>query len=577
MKRPTQSTPGTVRLEGIQARALEKGRNRLVVTGVVLTLAYALITWRLVDLTVLAPATEPRLSRMTTEEPARALSAVGRANIVDRSGIVLATSLPTVSLFANPTDVLDAAEATRRLVKVLPNLDRDRLRAKLSADGTFVWIKRNLTPKQHYRVNRLGLPGLYFQRAERRVYPNGREASHILGLTDVDGRGLSGVERQFDRRLRGRADDLALSIDIRIQAVLRHELQGAVEEFSARGASGVVMDVESGEILSLVSLPDFDPNVTASAHGDAAFNNATKGVYEMGSTFKLFTTAMALDSGTVGIDDGYDASKPIRVSRFTISDYHAKNRWLSVPEILVYSSNIGAAKMALDVGAKTQKAYLRRLGLLDPATIELPEVGTPLMPARWRDINTMTISYGHGIAVSPLQLASAVATVVNGGTRRPSTVVRRDGPVPAGDRVLSDETSRHMRDLMRLVVRHGTGRNAEARGYLVGGKTGTAEKLEVGGYRQGNLISSFVGVFPMTQPRYVVLALLDEPKGTTRTHGYATGGWVAAPVVGRVIGRMAPLVGLAPIDETETPDAGPSLFVKTQATDTAQGRNLATN
>jgi cell division protein FtsI (penicillin-binding protein 3) len=544
---------GPVHLEGVQARALEKGRNRLVVTGVVLTLAYALITWRLVDLTVLAPATEPRLSRATDEGPARTTSTVGRANIVDRTGIVLATSLPTVSLYANPADVLDAAEATRRLAAVLPDLDRDRLRAKLSTDGTFVWIKRNLTPKQHYKVNRLGLPGLYFQRAERRVYPHGREASHLLGLTDIDGRGLSGVEKNFDRRLRGGADDLALSIDIRIQAVLRHELSKSVTEFSARGAAGVVMDVNSGEVLGLVSLPDFDPNDTASAHGDAAFNNATKGVYEMGSTFKLFTTAMALDSGTVDLDDGYDASKPIRISRFTISDYHAKNRWLSVPEILVYSSNIGAAKMALDVGAKAQQEYLRKFGLLDPATIELPEVGTPLKPVRWRDINAMTISYGHGIAVSPLQLASAVATLVNGGIRRPTTALRSGKSAPAGERVLSDETSRHMRDLMRLVVRHGTGRNAEARGYLVGGKTGTAEKLGAGGYRHGNLISSFVGVFPTSAPRYVVLAVIDEPKGTTRTHGYATGGWVAAPVVGRVVARMAPLVGLSPVEEdTET-------------------------
>jgi cell division protein FtsI (penicillin-binding protein 3) len=277
----------------------------------------------------------------------------------------------------------------------------------------------------------------------------------------------------------------------------------------------------------------------------------------MGSTFKLFTTAMALDSGTVTLSDGYDASKPLRVARYTISDFHAKNRWLSVPEILVYSSNIGAAKMALDVGASTQKRYLDRLWLLRPAAIELPEVGAPLIPSPWRQINTITIAYGHGIAVTPLQLASAVAALVNGGVYRPATLLKqRRGLPPEGKRVLKAETSRQMRELMRLVVRSGTGRKADAVGYIVGGKTGTAEKVAGGGYRNKAIISSFVGAFPINAPRYVVLALLDEPKGNASTSFYATGGWVAAPVVKRVVRRMAPLLGLAPATGEDAPQPG---------------------
>ncbi len=554
---------GRVRLDGVRKQALETGRNRLLITGVVLALTYLLIAGRLVQLTVIDSGHEPRLARSAPASvaPSTLPAAIGRANIVDRNGVILASSLPTVSLYGDPENVLDAEAAARRLVEVLPGLDRVEVLAKLRRSGRFVWLKRNLTPKQHYQVNRLGLPGLYFRRAEHRVYPHGREASHVLGMTDVDGRGISGVESHFDRALRGRTRALRLSVDIRIQAMLRDELSKAMHEFDARGAAGLVLDVRSGEVLAMVSLPDFDPNIPASARGGRAFNNVTKAVYEMGSTFKLFTVAMALDGGTVSLRDGYDASRPIHVARFTITDFHGKNRWLSVPEILVYSSNIGAAKMALDVGTRAQRAFLRRLGLLDAAAIELPEVGVPLMPARWRDINTMTIAYGHGLAVSPLQLAAAVATLVNGGIRRPPTLIRHEGGPISGRRVLSPKTSRQMRALMRLVVQRGTGRKADARGYRVGGKTGTAQKQAAGGYREGAFIASFVGTFPMDAPRFVVLALLDEPKGNESTQGYATGGWVAAPVVRRVVRRVATLVGIAPVAGDQGPAPGQPLFV----------------
>lgn len=541
------------RMEGIRKQALETGRTRLLVAGMVMTMAFAAVAGRLVDLAVLEGGYEPRTARGGGGES----PASGRANIIDRNGMILATSLPTVSLYADPTEVLDPEEAVDALVAVLPEADRGELAKKLTGKGRFVWLARNLTPKQHYRINRLGLPGIGFHKGERRVYPHGALASHVLGLTDIDGRGVAGMERQFDRELRSREGALRLSIDLRVQSAMRDELAAAMAEFKAIGAAGLVMDAVSGEILAMVSLPDYDPNQPSLMPANAAFNRAAKGVYEMGSTFKLFTAAMALDSGTVDLNDGYDASRPIRISRFTISDYHAKNRWLSVPEILVYSSNIGAAKMAMDVGTDGQRQYLRRFGLTRPAALELPEVGSPLLPEVWRPINTMTISYGHGISVSPVQLVAGVASLINGGLYRSPTLLKADpGKTPPGRRVIAEETSKQMRGLMRLVVSQGTGRKADVAGYLVGGKTGTADKSSRRGYAESATLSSFIGAFPMNDPRYVVLAMLDEPVGNKRTFNYATGGWVAAPAVGKVISAMAPMLGLAPVSEAgfETPD-----------------------
>ncbi len=530
------------RIEGIRKQALETGRNRLLVTGVILTLAFSLIGVRLVDLTVFKAGNEPRLARVDHLSP----SPAGRADIVDRNGIILATSLPTAALYADPSVVLNAEEAIDTLAAVLPDIDRRDLLARLKSHSRFTWVARNLTPKQQYRVNRLGLPGFGFQRAERRVYPHGRLAAHVLGLTDVDGRGIAGLEKYFDQSLRT-GNRIGLAIDLRIQAILREELVKTVREFRAVGATGLVMDVHSGEVMAMVSLPDFDPNVPGSQDGEPFFNRATKGVYEMGSTFKLFTAAMALDSGTVNLKSGYDASQPIQISRFTISDFHAKNRWLSVPEIIVYSSNIGAAKMAADVGTKVQREYLGRFGLLRRAALELPEIGKPLTPTRWRKINTLTIAYGHGIAVSPVQMASGIGALVNGGLYVPPTLLKQSNDNRTrGKRVLAAETSDQMRELMRLVVQNGTGRKAAAEGYDVGGKTGTADKLVGRSYAKGATISSFVGAFPINAPRYVVLVLVDEPKGNKRTFNYATGGWVAAPAVSRVVQRMATLIGMPP-------------------------------
>jgi len=557
----TDKFPTPIKVEGIQRQALETGRNRLLVTGALFSLAFVVVAARLIELALTDQIVEGfRHTRIAAVPEMRKV----RSDITDRNGILLATSLPTASLYANPRQILDPKEAAQKLVRVFPKINERKVEIKLASDRSFVWLKRGLTPKTQFSVNTMGIPGLYFQRTERRVYPHGRLVSHALGLTNIDGRGLSGIEGYFDEALRGTKEPLALSIDIRVQSILREELITAMSEFNAIGAVGVIMDANNGEVRAIISLPDFDPNKPITAANISGFNRATKGVYEMGSTFKLFTVAMALDSGVTSLHDRYDASRPIKISRHQITDYHAKNRWLSVPEIIIYSSNIGAAKMAQAVGTVGQKRYLRQFGMLTPAKIDLPEIGHPLTPDHWREINTVTISYGHGIAVSPIQLVSGIAALVNGGILyRPRIAKIPRGEAISGSRVLSKNTSKQMRDLMRLVVRHGTGRNADVPGYLVGGKTGTADKPGPrGGYGSSRIISSFVAAFPINKPRYVILALLDEPKGTRRTHGNATGGWVAAPIISRVVKRMAPLLGLRPSERVEKiPKPGDDLFI----------------
>lgn len=549
-----------IRLDGMTKQALETGRTRLLVASLLFAAAFLIIAGRLVSVALFSSGGEPSIA----EAPRATQLETERADIVDRNGIVLATNLVTASLYANPREVPHPRAAAAALSKVLPELQQDEVEAKLSSGKSFVWLKRILTPKQQYAVNRLGIPGLSFQREERRVYPHGELASHILGFTDIDNRGIAGVEKQFEKRLSEEHAPLALAIDIRLQYILKEELNRAITDFSAIGGAGAILDAENGEVLAMVSLPDFDPNEPGRASADTRFNRATLGVYEMGSVFKVFTTAMALDAGVTSLKGGYDASHPIKVSRYTITDYHAKNRWLSVPEIFIYSSNIGAAKMALDVGPRGQRAFLERLGMLSPVALELPELGDPQAPAQWKELATMTIAFGHGLSITPMHVASGVATVVNGGIKIEPTIVKREKPV-SGTRVMKPETSDALRLLMRLVVERGTGRSADAPGYRVGGKTGTAEKAAAHGYQRNALISSFVGAFPMDAPRYVIFMAVDEPKPNKDSHGYATGGWVAAPAVKRLVERMAPLVGIAPVEEDRAPETASGLLVAIKA------------
>ena len=535
--------PAVVRVDGTVKQALDTGRTRLLVAAMSFALAFSLIGWRLVDLGLMAEQHEPSLARSLSSDALE----TGRADIIDRNGIVLATTMPTASLYANPRHVRDPEGTAEQLAGVLPGLSPAHLRAKLASERSFVWLLRNLTPRQQYQVNSLGIPGLYFQREQRRFYPHGALTPHIVGFTGVDNQGLAGIEQSFDEVLRASAKPLQLSLDLRVQHILAEELADAMSTFRAIGAAGVVMDAKTGEIVAMVSLPSYDPEKPAAAPADARFNRASLGIYEMGSVFKIFTTAMALDEGVVTLDDGYDVRQPIRVSRFTIRDYHPKNRWLSVPEIFMYSSNIGTVHMVMDAGTPVQQGFLKRLGLLQPAGVELAEVGQPLVPSPWREINTMTISYGHGLAVSPLQLTSAVAAMVNGGTEARATLLKQNrGEGRERRRVISTATSEKMRQLMRLVVVKGTGRKAGAAGYAVGGKTGTADKAAGRGYARNARIASFVGAFPMDDPRYVIFAMVDEPKPTKETFGYATGGWVAAPLVGRLVERVGPLLGVVP-------------------------------
>jgi cell division protein FtsI (penicillin-binding protein 3) len=522
---------------------IEIGHNRLIVVGALFGLVFSTIAGRLVEITLINPS-EPHMSSVRKALP------IERGEITDRNGVLLATSLGMISVYADPRKILDPAEAAAQLARVLPDIKETTIRNRLSSGRSFVYVKRDLTPRQEYDVNRLGIPGLFFQREDRRLYPQGPIVSHVLGFSDIDNHGLAGVEKFMDERLRA-SETLQLSIDLRVQNIVREELSEVVQKFHALGAAGVVMDVRTGELIALVSLPDFDPNEPGIAPADARFNRVTLGVYEMGSTMKIFNTAMALETGSTSMAGGYDASRPISIGRFTITDYHALHRWLSVPEIFMYSSNIGSVKMALDAGTPAQRAFLDRLHMLAPLKIELPEIGHPHMPVPWRPINTMTIAFGHGLSISPLQLVAGTAAVVNGGIMIQPTVIRREvgEPVP-GERVLSTKTSESMRKLMRLVVEQGTGKMAAAPGYMVGGKTGTAEKTGKGGYRQRALLSSFVGAFPINDPRFVVFVMLDEPQGTKDTYGFATAGWTAAPATGRIIGRIGPLLGMMPADET---------------------------
>jgi cell division protein FtsI (penicillin-binding protein 3) len=553
--------------DGPAKQALEACRTRLLVTGGLFALVFAVVALRIVEIVAVGGGTaESQIGRfriVTAPVPSH-------ADIVDRNGNVLAATLDSPSLYANPKQIVDASEATRKLVKVFPNLGAAEVYAKLTSGKSFVWIKRHLTPTEQYSVNQLGIPGLEFEREERRVYPDAALTSHVVGYTGIDNAGFAGVERALDGVLKERREPLQLSLDLRLQYILHEELQRVIDDFTAKGGAGLIMDVNSGEILAMASLPDFDPNHPAAPDpehpaislADRMFDRITLGVYELGSIFKIFTVAMALDAGTSTISSTYDASHPITIGRFTISDYHGKHRVLSVPEILMYSSNIGAARMAVAAGAERQRQFLARLGLLKTPKIEVSEVAAPHYPAKWREVNVMTIAFGHGISVTPLSFAVAASALVNGGILHQPTLVKLPtGYAPQGQQVISAKTSEQMRKLMRLVVEHGTGTMAAAPGYVVGGKTGTADKVSGRHYAERKLLSSFVGVFPINDPKYLILTMVDEPHPNKQSHGYATAGWTVAPATSRIIERIAPLLGVQPVDES-SPEVQRALMVE---------------
>jgi cell division protein FtsI (penicillin-binding protein 3) len=530
-------------------------QRRIFLSLAVFAIGFSLVGARLVELAIVGGNRGAHVAALDADEP------VHRPDIVDRNGEVMATDIVTASLYADGRAIIDPVDTARQLATALPGLNVEDVAAKLETGRAFIWLKRDLTPKQQYAVHYLGLPGLGFRREQKRVYPNGHSSSHVLGMVDLDNRGTAGMERYIDKALLlGRGDEggersqpVALSVDMRVQFALRDELVKAVDEFKAKAAVGIIMDAHTGELMAMSSLPDFDPNDPMESSDDARFNRATLGVYELGSVFKAVTLASALDSGKVQIGEKFDATQPIKFGRFTIHDFHAENRWLSVPEVFMYSSNIGTAKIALQLGTDEYRDYLRRFGLLNQPQIELPESGAPLIPTRWSELSTVTVSFGQGIAVTPIQVVSALAAIVNGGTKVTPTFLRHD-TVKEGPRLVSIEVSREMRDLLRLVVTEGTGKKADVPGYPVMGKTGTAEKAINGGYAQHRLISSFLSAFPANDPRYVMLIMFDEPQGSKATYGYATAGWNAAPVTARVVKRVAPLLGIQP-EQEEVPVA----------------------
>jgi cell division protein FtsI (penicillin-binding protein 3) len=562
--------------DGPAQQALEACRARLLVTGALFALVFTVVALRVVEIVIVGGGTaESQIGRFRIVTP----PVPSHADIVDRNGNVLAATLESPSLYANPKQIVDATEATRKLLRVFPDLRAPEVYAKLTSGKSFVWIRRHLTPLEQYDVNQLGIPGLEFEHEERRVYPDGSLTSHVVGYAGIDNAGFAGVERALNEELRERREPLELSLDLRLQYVLREELQHVIDDFTAKGGAGLIMDVNTGEILAMASLPDFDPNRPVAVDpehpktllADRLFNRITLGDYELGSIFKIFTVAMALEAGTSTISSTYDASHPIRIGRFTISDYHGKHRVLNVPEILMYSSNIGAARMALAAGAQRQREFLDRLGLLRKPKIEVFEVATPHYPPKWREVNVMTIAFGHGISVPPLNFATAAAALVNGGILRQATLVKLPaGHAPQGQQVISTKTSEQMRKLMRLVVEHGTGTMAAAPGYVVGGKTGTADKVSGRHYAERKLLSSFVGVFPINDPKYLVLTMIDEPHPNKQSHGYATAGWTVAPATSRIIQRVAPLLGVQPVDEN-SPEVQRALMVES-----LQGKRIET-
>lgn len=532
-------------------RVLRMGRRRLGVAIACFLAVYGLIGGRLVQYG-LADLDHARSHGVDDR-----ILAV-RPDLVDRRGNLLATDIRVPALYGEPRRIIDPDEAVEALASVLPDVDYRDWHRKLSSGAGFVWLRREITPKQQADVMALGIPGIGFREETRRFYPGGATASHIVGLVNVDNAGTAGMEKYVDGQglgtfqaldfdQSGAIEPVRLSIDTGVQHILRDELVQAIRRYRAIAAGGVVLNARTGEVVAMVSLPDYDPNNPFNALDKDRLNRMSAGTFEMGSTFKAFTTAMALDSGKVTLDSRFDARKPIRYGRFTINDFHARRRILSVRETFTYSSNIATAKMAEVVGIEGHRAFLDRLGLLDRMEIELPEAARPQEPSEWTQLNSITISFGHGVSTTPLQTAVAAAALINGGMLIPPTFLPRtaDEADALATQVIGAETSAMMRYLFRLNVERGSGRRAEVEGFFVGGKTGTAEKVVNGRYSGDHRFNAFLAAFPMDDPDYVVLVFIDEPQPEQGRQS-ATAGLNAAPTAGRVISRAVPLLGVEP-------------------------------
>lgn len=537
----------TVTATSGRARMMAGARNRIAMCGFVFCAAYALLAGRLAVVSFGGPELVQRTAGAAAEE------AGPRPEIVDRNGALLAANLPMIALEIAGREVWDADETAKALAAAFPAIDEEELADKLR-DGRYVEALTGLTPSEQEKAFALGLPGVRFAARARRFYPHEHLASHVVGHTEPGRGGVMGLEAVLDARAGEASGPLVASIDMRVQQALEEELASSMETFSAEAGWGAVMDAATGEVIALASFPDFNPNAPGAAPADWRRNRATYDRYELGSALKPLTAAAALDAGAAKDSSVYDARDAYRVAGTAIHDFHGENRMLSFSEVIQYSSNIGAARIAGDLGAERQRAYLKALGLFEALPIELEENRPTELPPQWGPVETATIAYGHGISVTPLHLLAAINAVVNGGEYRVPTFLKAEAP-RTGRRVFSPETSAAMRRVLRRVVTDGTASFAEAAGYFPIGKTGTADKPAAGGYDRNARIATFVGAFPGYAPRYTVLVSLDNPQGTKASYGFATAGWTAAPLFARIVERIAPILGVMPVNE-ETALAG---------------------
>ena len=531
---------------------MERARRRMVLCACLFGVLFAVLGGRLVFATIVRPVL-PSQAQLDAMQPVLDITPPppGRADITDRNGTILAVSLPSAQLYADPRQVSDPHDAALALAGALPGLDVAATERKLRSGKDFVYLDRKLLPDEELAINRLGIPGVYFENTQKRHYPEDDLAAHILGGVDVGGVGVAGVEKYFNQRLTANPAPLRLSIDIGIEGIVHEELASAVAEFKSPGGCAIVMNAHTGEILAMVSLPDYDAENLGTAAPDKRFNRCVTGDYEPGSVFKLQTISMALDSGMIHYWDYFDTTHPLHVGRFTITDFEPVHYWMAVPQILNVSSNIGASRIATILGPKIEQAWLSKQGFFRKLNVQLPEAQPPqYQPLRsWGLSTTMTVSFGNGIAVTPLHLVTGVLPIVNGGIRYDPTLlaVDPDGPRPQGVRVMAEATSDIMRKLMTGVVATGTGTKAQVPGYIVGGKTGTAQVVGPhGGYLKHTNNASFMAAFPMNDPQYVIYVLVLQPKPDATTYGFTTGGYIAAPTVGRIIARIGPMLGVLP-------------------------------
>lgn len=517
-------------------QSVSEGRIRIRIGMVVYLLVLSLVIVRLAELSIFT-SSESRFRIMDRES-------IYRADIVDRDGELMAASLKTYALFAEPRRVWSPRDSAIKIAAVLPQANAASLEEKLGSDRAYIQLERGLTPKEKQKVFELGLPGLKFPEESKRVYPQGNLASHVVGFTNVDMEGLGGIERTMEERLMSKeSPPLALSIDMTVQSAVSDELRIGLEKYKADSNAAIVLDIKTGEIISLVSLPNFDANVPLATSSQTRFNHATMSTYDLGSVFKPLTMAMALEDGVANQQEMFPVHKPYKVLDKWIREDHASDVPLNMTGVLAESSNRGTAMIAQRIGAERQQHHLRNLGLLNRVPVELAESAKPQIQSRWGEMATVTVAYGHGLSVTPLALASATAAMLNDGVYVTPTLLKRSAAHPEETRrVFSPEVSDAMRHMMRKVVTSGTGRKANVPGYGVMGKTGTAEKPSRGGYDTSRLVTSFISAFPHSEPRYVLMVTFDEPKAIKGTYGYATAGWNAAPVSGEIIERIGPML-----------------------------------